>query len=441
MNILQVSTSDAGGGAEGSALNLFRAYRDLGHDSSLVVGRKQSDDPDIHEIPRPFTGGPLGRGLQWMASKLRCVRKYPGPVRRVARWLEIAADPQRRHDWRNGIEDFNFPGTRLLPELPPSPPDVIHCHNLHGWYFDLRLLPELSSQFPVILNLRDAWLLTGHCSYSMDCERWQVGCGQCPYLNTYPAVRRDATRENWSRKADVYARSRLYVTAPSEWLLGCARNSMLGARDYRLIPNGIDLSIFRPADRQDARRKLGLPPDAHIALFASASGRSNIFKDYATVEEAIGRFRDHWQGPSLLPISVGRGTVGLRGGIRHVGYVSDPAVMRLYYSAADVYLHAARAEAFGKTVTEAMACGTPVIATAVGGIPDQVIDGRVGFLTAPGSGAEMAARLQELLADAGLRLRLGTEAAERGRHFGLERQVRAFLAWYEEILDDTRRAG
>ena len=72
-----------------------------------------------------------------------------------------------------GFENFNYPGTWKLLNLPPKPPTIVHCHNLHGFYFDLRFLPRLSQQIPVILNLRDTWLLTGHCAHFMDCERWK----------------------------------------------------------------------------------------------------------------------------------------------------------------------------------------------------------------------------------------------------------------------------
>ena len=107
--------------------------------------------------------------------------------------------------------------------------------------------------------------------------------------------------------------------------------------------------------------------------------------------------------------------------------------MALCYRAADVFIHTANAEAFGKTVTEAMACGTPVVASAVGGICEQVIHAETGFL---GKDAE------ELAAHAACVLQASTEttaamkenAARRGAFFSLKRQVTAFLDWYHEIL-------
>src|SRR5262249_33071397 len=146
-----------------------------------------------------------------------------GRIRGVARasgWLR-----QLERGWRTpldavlGLEDFNYPATRALFRTPPDRPDIIHCHNLHGSYFDLQLLPPLSQAFPVVLTLHDAWLLSGHCALSFDCNRWQTGCGECPDLSIYPAIKRDSTAYNWRRKRDILARSRLYVATPSRWLM------------------------------------------------------------------------------------------------------------------------------------------------------------------------------------------------------------------------------
>ncbi len=102
-----------------------------------------------------------------------------------------------------------------------------------------------------------------------------------------------------------------------------------------------------------------------------------------------------------------------------------------FYQAADLYIHPARAETFPTTVLETLACGTPVVASAVGGIPEQVIEGRTGFLVPVGDARALAGRVLDLLADEGLRLRMGRQAAENAaRRFGLEKMVREYLVFY-----------
>src|SRR5574341_819554 len=210
MRILQVSTADRGGGAEAVAYQLFQAYRRLGHQSCLAVGMKQSNNPDVLTIPNDQCYGRWAR--LWIAVGdllMPFLEKARNPAR-LRRLIQIGiGQPRRRWDIWNGKEDFDFRGTGQLLELGPERPDIVHCHNLHGaWlpsggYFDLRALSRLSQQVPVVLTLHDAWLLSGHCAHSFDCERWKSGCGLCPDLTIYPAVRRDSTAYNWERKRDI----------------------------------------------------------------------------------------------------------------------------------------------------------------------------------------------------------------------------------------------
>ena len=435
--ILQVSMQDLGGGAEGSAWNLFQVYRNRGHGSWLAVGHKRSTDPDVLEIPRLPQSGLWARvcwGLHRAATPLEGHMRGAG---RLRHWLSTLAGIWSVIEQKMGREDFNFPGSRRLLHLPPRRPDIVHTHSLHGGYFDLRVLTELSRQVPVIVNLRDAWLLTGHCAHSFGCERWKTGCGRCPDLTIYPRARHDSTAYNWERKRRIYARSHLYVTAPSRWLLDMVRQSILRGFESKLIPNGIDLSIFCPGDRALARAKLQLPISQKIVLFAANRGRHNVFKDYATMKVAVRLAASNNPGIDLLFLCLGeKGEEQSLDQTRilFVGFERSPKQLALYYQAADVYIHAAKAEAFGKTITEALACGIPVVATAVGGIPEQIRDGDNGFLTPAGDPEAMAARIGQLLCGQKTRHLMGERAAEDARlRFGLDRQADAFLAWYQEV--------
>jgi len=214
LNILQVSTTDAGGGAEKTAWKLLRAYDKHGYASWLAVGYKSGQDPRVLEIPN-YTLRNWRKYLRKPGTKLWRSQSLGDGV--LSAVLNVVTGYRRALDIRRGVEDFNFPGTHRLLKLPPQQPDILHCHNLHGWYFDLRALPQLSGLVPTVLTLHDAWLLSGHCAHSFDCDLWKTGCGKCPDLNIYPPIRRDATAYNWQRKREIYTRSRLYITTPSRW--------------------------------------------------------------------------------------------------------------------------------------------------------------------------------------------------------------------------------
>lgn len=322
--------------------------------------------------------------------------------------------------------------------ITPEPPDILHCHNLHGGYFDLRALPFLSHQVPTVITLHDAWLLGGHCAHSFDCERWKVGCGRCPDLSIYPAIKRDATAYNWKLKADIFERSRLHIVTPSKWLMDKVDESMLkpGIVASRVIPNGVDLEVFHPADQVEARESLGLPLNANILLFAANGIRKNIWKDYRTLRSALSEIAKC--SDNVLCIALGENAPQERIGnveIRFVPYQENPEQVAHYYQAADLYLQPSRVDTFPTTVLEALASGIPVVATAVGGIPEQIVEEVTGFLVPPGDARAMAERVLDLLEDVEFRSQMGHEAAkDAARRFSLERMVRDYLAFYGEIL-------
>ena len=145
-------------------------------------------------------------------------------------------------------------------------------------------------------------------------------------------------------------------------------------------------------------------------------------------------------GQNVLFLALGQAGAAERIGpavVRFVPYQTNRTAVASYYQAADVYIHAARADTFPNTVLEALACGTPVVATAVGGIPEQIEDGRTGFLVPAGDAQSLADRLTQLLSDSNPREGMGMRAAEVvALQFDLNQQADAYLAWYEQLVHE-----
>jgi glycosyltransferase involved in cell wall biosynthesis len=445
LRILQVSTADVRGGAEQVAWNLFTAYRALGHGSWLAVGEKHTDDPDVRVFPNDHMRGAWARVWQGLAEDLQSKANGSRATKLASRLAGALAEPNRRFAYYLGREDFDYPGTRCLLALADERPHVVHAHNLHGGYFDVRQLQWLSQQVPLLLTLHDAWLLSGHCAHSLECDRWRKGCGRCPDLSLYPAIRRDATAHNLRRKRAIFARSRLFVATPSRWLMQKVEKSILAPAilDARVIPNGIDLQVFQPGDRDAARHALAIPLDAPVVAAIGIDAARNTWKDLTSLRSALRHLDQRWTGPRIHVYVLGSSAAAEETAattIRFVPRLPGPRDVAAYLQAADVYVHATRADTFPLAVLEAMACGRAVVASAVGGIPEQIRGDESGLLVAPGDSQTLAARLQLILSDATLRAMLGAQAAKRARrYFGFDRQVAAYLDWYADLAQEFDR--
>ena len=404
MRIVQISTADRGGGAEAVALSLQRGLRARGHEAWLAVGYRRTDEQGVVEI-----GG--------SGSRRRRALTDPGVLLDVAR----------------GHEDFRFPASRRVLDLVPAMPDVVHVHNLHGGYFDLRALPDLGRRAPIVATLHDAWLLTGHCAHPLDSDGWLRGCGNCPHLDTYPALHRDGTAFNLARKRSIYEGLELAVVTPSRRLMDMVERSILAPAVVRreVIPNGVDLERFAPGDRARARRELSVAPDVPLLVFAAQGGRANEFKDFPTLRAALARLESPVVAVALGDPTADEERVG-QARLRAVGSVPPEAVAR-WLQAADLYVHPSRADTFPNGVLEALACGTPIVASRVGGIPEQVRN-ETGILVEPGDPAALAAAIESLLADPSRRERMSAAAAEDARaRFSVDRQIDAYLALHVEL--------
>ena len=460
--VLQVHTLDEGGGAAKVARALAAGLRSRGHPSWLLVGRKHTSDPDILQLQHHQSTSGWGRWW-WYLHDLAV--PFAGRVKgfgRLSRALGTVAVPSKAVARFRGIEDFAFPGSHRLLDQAPEVPNLVHLHNLHGGYFDLAALPGLSHRIPTVVTLHDSWMFTGHCAQPLDCNGWQHGCGSCPYLDTYPSVRRDATDRNWLRKKEIYEESFLFVAAPSRWLLDRAEQSILagGIADTRLIPNGVDLSIFRPADAAAARASVGIPVEGSVLLFSGFAPSSSSYKDLATLRGAVHTLGvDRGKEPITLVALGEEGEterIG-RASIHFIAYEPNEPRVAAFYQAADLYVHAARegGENHSLSVLEALASGVPVVATSVGGIPEQVKSHPVtwsqrvnpssatastGILTPPGDSKTLADAIAFVLKNESLRRSMSLNASADARErFDLERQVDSYLDWYLEIIDRFRK--
>jgi glycosyltransferase involved in cell wall biosynthesis len=398
---------------------VLERFLELGLDAWLLVGNKSGNNPRV---------------VSFYESPFFDYRPY-----RDARLLR-ELEQRRRSDRFLGREDFNHPYSHRIGEMTGSPPDLVLCHNLHGGYFDLRVLSKLSSRMPVALRLFDTWLQAGHCAYSMGCDRWRNGCGACPDLTIPPSIARDESRSNLQRKQRIFRNSRLFISAETRWMLDRAKQSVLAAAaiDWKHIPGGVDLDTFFPGRRDDARRRLELDPDATLLLYVANQGMANRYKDFDTVRRALAALPRRPPGHGIVLLVAGSTApdeeVAPDTLIRHVGYIQSRRHLADFYRAADIMIHSAFEETFGNVVAEALACGTPVVTASGGGVLELIEHGRTGLAVPPREPAQLAGAIAQLLDRPELRAEMGAAAADAARRNLDDRvMIRNLHLWCSEI--------
>lgn len=397
-NIVHLNTNDVRGGAAKVARRLAEAQRRRASNASMLVGFRESDADWV----QPFR---LDRDFG-----SRCEEK--------------------------GLLDYDWTGSDRLTELPiVRRADLVHAHNLHGGYFNPRSLVALSHAKPLLWTLHDMQAVTGHCAYSYDCHRWETGCGDCPSLSEYPAIYVDSTRRLWLDKREFYRQSVLYLVTPSVWLKRIVERSILGDHPVELIYNGVNTEIFRPHPREEIRRRLGLPPDVVvIGCVANGGSLGNKRKGGDVIVEAISHLQS--KGINFRFVNIGQDSA-FRGNdvVINTGYIVNEHQMAEWYSALDILLFPSLADNCPLVVSEAMACGVPLVTFATGGIPELVKDGVHGAVAPYLDTVGLIRRLETLAGDAELRNRMSAMCREDAvRRFDHERIVNQYEKVYERAV-------
>ena len=267
---------------------------------------------------------------------------------------------------------------KFLKLLEQIRPDIIHLHNIHGYYINYPILFNYlkSKNIPTVITMHDFWLMTGHCAYINEtCNKWESGCGHCPRLDQYPATKLDYSARNWNRKASIFENMPNITLVPvSYWLAKYVDKSLLHGVEQQVIYNGIDTQVFKPYSGKDYTvggidwNKFTIMTIA--TKWTEANGFSNII-----------RLSD------ILPddcqiIMVGLDDEQLRNLPAHiVGFkkIENLISLRELYSKADVIFNVNREVTFGLVTVEAMACGTPaiVLRNTAG---EELVDKQTGFV-------------------------------------------------------------
>lgn len=284
----------------------------------------------------------------------------------------------------------------FIQEMDKIQPDVVHLHNIHGYFLNYPLLFDYlrEKKIPVVWTLHDCWPFTGHCAYFdyAGCNRWQSGCHDCPQKKTFPASYVfDRSRQNWLDKKRCFTSLDNMVIVPvSHWLGDLVKQSFLGKYPVQTIYNGIDTDVFKPADANIARGKYGW-------------GRDKILLGVASTWSPRKGLADFIELAKILPVGYRIVLVGLSdkqqetlpGNVTGISRTESVRELAELYSAADCFINPTREDNYPTTNLEALSCGTPVITYRTGGSPESLANG-VGQVVKAGDIAALWRAIQEM---------------------------------------------
>ena len=274
------------------------------------------------------------------------------------------------------IEFTGFHALSLLKDTFFTSSSIVHLHNLHGEFFSPVLFKSLFEGKKVIWTLHDESFITGHCSCTLGCNRWQTGCGSCPDLTIYPPTNFDNTKKVLRYKKKWITALQPIVVCPSHWLADRVRFAYPDLKSIEVIPNGIDTEVFYPKNKLFLRELLGLPVDKKIVLFVAEFATLNPFKGGDILRDII---TDITFSDVIFVTVGGKHESSIQNHICYP-YIEDKNELANLYAACDLLLYPTQADNLPLVVLESMACGTPVIASNLGGIPEIIINQKYGFL-------------------------------------------------------------
>lgn len=329
--------------------------------------------PKLLEISAAYNCGAPGRIVEqigllaksrgWNVYAVHGVR-HSNPSQ-LTTLCKVTPEQERSHAIRSYLFDEHGLGVRhyteqVVERIIELDPDLIHLHNLHGYYINYEVLFRYLkiAKKPIIWTFHDFWAITGHCAHFdfNGCEKWKTGCHHCQYHLEYPTSIIDRSVRNYRLKKQLFSGIDNVTLVPvSNWVASILKESFLKDYTIHTIHNGVDIDLFHPRT-VNIKQELGIKSKFILLGVASPWGKMKGFYDYMHLRESL--------SDEYTIVMVGlthKQIVKLPKGIVGIERTQNQEELAGYYSMADVTLNLSYQETFGMTTVEGMACGTPGI--------------------------------------------------------------------------------
>ncbi len=358
MKVIILNTAEQIGGAAIAAKRLMKALNGSGVQTRMLVRDRQTDDPDV-----------AGINTSWLRKKWNTVRFI---------WERLVIFI---HNGLNRSELFRVSIANTGTDISRHPlvreADLIHLHWINQGFLsisDLESLLKLGK--PVVWTMHDMWPVTGICHHARECSHYEAQCGSCFYLNSSKGS--DISHQVFLKKKKVYEESQMAFVCCSRWLGDRSlKGSLFMGKTVRVIPNPIDMDVFRKKDKAGSRRLLNLPVDKRLVLF----GALNVTDQRKGIDyliDAFGYMKEKYpeQSGNIELVVFGQVKSEIRNlfdlPIHSMGYLNEEEKIVSLYSAVDLFATTSLEENLPNTIMETMACGTPCVGFNTGGIPEMI---------------------------------------------------------------------
>ncbi len=406
MNILYVNAYFSGGGAEKVARQLFYGLKEgYGINTFFIAGKQFNVE--------------CNKGINGIYNYDKPIVKIINRVRNLISNNERISDSYSRLKILSYIKRYHI--------------DIVHFHNIHGNYIGIRDIGEISKYCKVVWTLHDMWALTGHCAYSLRCNNWiNSSCRNCVDRQLYPKMFIDVAKRRYYEKRNSFTDKNITFVTPSKWLIDQCDKTFLNKEQKFLIYNGVNTNIYFPLDKDRIRKKYKISNKKVVLLFV-ANSLDSPYKGMDIINKAL-CLVDEKEMYELVIVGKGeRFSFSEEYHCHYTGYIDNDIKMNELYNLADVFVLPSQAENFPCSILESMSAGTPVIASAVGGIAEQ-IDEKTGWLFESGNYRQLA-QIINMISNKNIELRyMGMLCRKKVEAlFSEEMMLRAYQKLYQEL--------
>lgn len=419
MKALILSTNDIKGGAARASYRLHQGLHKIGVDSLMLVQQKHCDSATV-----------IGSSVESGIAKARTGLK-----------LTIERLPLKLYGNRkNTPYSLQWLPDNLTSKVAQYKPDLINLHFIGEGYLKIETIANFNR--PMVWTLHDSWAFTGGCHIPYDCKRYTESCGSCPQL--YSNSNWDLSRWVWQRKNKAWSKANLTIVTPSQWLAESAKASSL-FKNFRVevIPHGLDLTLYRPHQRNVAREILGLPQEKLLVLFGAINSTSDRNKGFHLLQTALEKLSQSIPHSELELVIFGASQpekpLDIRFKTHYLGKLADSTSLSLIYSAADVMVVPSIQESFGQTAFESLACATPVVAFNATGLRDIVDHQYNGYLAQPYEAEDLARGIIWILENQERHHKLSFNARQKAENeYDHKIQAHRYFSLFTEIVNNCQ---